>query len=196
VDLESKFRQDRPGRPGTNTRYRRSIRRKYTLHWEIDEQSIEYDRKSDGAYPLLTNDRNLTPRQVLEAHKRQPGVEKRFRRAKSVHEIAPVLLKNEGRIDAFFFVYFLALLIEALIEREIRLSMAREGIKSLPIYPEARKSSRPTGSTLFRLFSLVERHVVCEGAEEIQAFEAQLTDLQRQVLRLLRVPVKCFRAGA
>ena len=74
--------------------------------------------------------------------------------------------------------------------------IAREGIKSLPIYPEARKSSRPTGSTLCRLFSLVERHVVCEGAEEIQAFEAQLTDLQRQVLRLLRAPVKCFPAGA
>jgi transposase len=196
VGIDAKFRQDRPGRPGPNTRYVRKIRRKHTLHWEIDEQPIEYDKKSDGMYPLLTNARNLTPLQVLEAHKRQPGVEKRFQRAKSVHEIAPVLLKNESRIEAFFLVYFIALLLEALVEREIRLSMRREGIKSLPIYPEERKSTRPTGPTIFRLFSLVARHVVRKGDTEAQAFEAQLTDLQKEVLRLLKVSTKCYRPPA
>jgi len=35
-----------------------------------------------------------------------------------VHEIAPVLLKNEGRIEALFTLYFLVLLVQALIERE------------------------------------------------------------------------------
>ena len=193
VGIEDRFHQERPGRPGAKTRYLKKVRLKYTVHWQIDEAVIEYDKRSDGAYPLLTNDRDLTPRQVLEAHKRQPGVEKRFRRAKSVHEIAPVFLKNEARIEAFFFVYFLALLVEALMEREIRLAMAAKGIKSLPIYPEERRSTRPTESILLRLFSLLQRHVICDGDTALQVVEAKLTDLQRQVLGLLDVPVTCYR---
>lgn len=35
--------------------------------------------------------------------------------------------------EALFFVYFLALLLEALIERELRRAMARENVKTLPI---------------------------------------------------------------
>jgi transposase len=34
-------------------------------------------------------------------------------------------LKNEGRIEAMFTVYFLALLVQALIERELRHAMKR-----------------------------------------------------------------------
>jgi transposase len=54
---------------------------------------------------------SLPPSEVLEAHKGQPMIEKRFEQIKTVHEIAPVFLKNEGRIEALFTVYFLALLV-------------------------------------------------------------------------------------
>src|SRR5262249_56497520 len=66
-----------------------------------------------GAYRaawLISNDRKLSPAQVLEAHKGQPMIEKRFEQTKTVHEIAPVLLKNEGRIEALFTLYLIALL--------------------------------------------------------------------------------------
>jgi hypothetical protein len=72
----------------------------------------------------------------FEAHKRQPSIEKRFEQTQSVFEIAPVLLKNEGRVEALFFVYFLVLLVQALIERELRRAMQRQGVESLPLYPE------------------------------------------------------------
>ncbi|MBK7250992.1 MAG: hypothetical protein IPI06_08975 [Gammaproteobacteria bacterium] len=65
-----------------------------------------HDERSDGIYPLITNDRTLTPLQVLEAHKAQPRLEKRFEQLKTVHEIAPVFLKNPARIEAFFTIYF------------------------------------------------------------------------------------------
>ena len=64
-------------------------------------------------YPLITNDRKLTPSQVLEAHKGQPTLEKRFEQLKTVHEIAPVFLKNPSRIEAFSTVYFFALLVQS-----------------------------------------------------------------------------------
>ena len=57
-------------------------------------------------------------------------IEKRFEQVKTVHEIAPVFLKNEGRIEALFTLYAIALLVQALIERELRQAMAREGVEA------------------------------------------------------------------
>jgi len=187
---EHTFRQERPGRPGPDTKFVRRTKRRWHIRWRIDDEAIAYDHRSDGMYPLVTNDKVLTPRQVLEAHKRQPTIEKRFQQAKTVFEIAPVLLKNEGRIEALFFLYFLALLAQALIERELRRAMRRENIAELPLYPEERPNRRPTAEQIFRLFGLVERHVLLDldGARPLRTFGPQLTDLQRQVLRLLGVP--------
>ena len=77
-DEEHYFRQAARGRPGPKTRYVRKTRRFWRLRWHVDEKAIAYERKSDGMYPLLTNDWTLTDAQVLDAHKRQPMIEKRF----------------------------------------------------------------------------------------------------------------------
>ena len=190
---EHRFRQWRRGRPGPQTAYRKLTRRRWDVAWTLDEAALAYDRKSDGMYPLLTNDRTLTPAQVLEAHKGQPTIEKRFEQVKTVHEIAPVFLKNEGRIEALFTLYFLGLLVQALIERELRLAMARARIPELPLYPEHRRCKRPTTEQILRLFSLVERHVLLDDGQPVQVFDVELTDLQRQVLTLLGVPEHAFR---
>jgi transposase len=191
---EHTFKQTYRGRPGPDTEYRRVTRRRYDLQWSIDQAAIDYDKKSDGMYPLICNDRNLSPAQVLEAHKGQPTIEKRFEQIKTVHEIAPVFLKNSMRIEAFFTLYFLALLVQALIERELRLAMKRERIKELPIYPEQRLCKRPTTEQILRLFSLAERHTLLRDDTPVQSFPAQLTDLQRQTLDLLGVPERAFLA--
>jgi transposase len=192
---EHSFRQARPGRPGPNTKYVKQTKPKWQITWELDEEAIAYDHKSDGMYPLLTNDRSLTAHQVLEAHKRQPTIEKRFKQTKTVFEIAPVLLKNEGRIEALFFLYFIALLVQALIERELRSAMELEGLENLPLYPEERATHRPTAEQILRLYALVERHRLWEDDRQVQLFEPQLTDLQKQVLSLLGVPEAAYCRG-
>jgi transposase len=144
---------------------------------------------------LLTNDASLSPAQVLEAHKRQPTLEKRFEQVKTVMEIAPVFLKNEGRIEALFFLYFVALLVQTLIERELRLAMEREGLDALPLYPEQRACHRPTAQQILRLFSHTERYVLFDEACQIQVFEPELSDLQKQVLKLLNVPENAYAKG-
>ena len=98
-------------------------------------------------------------------------IEKRFEQVKTVHEIAPVFLKDEGRIEAFFTLYFLA----------------------LPLYPEQRQCARPTTEQILRLFSLAERHRLIDGAYTVQVFDVPLTELQRQLLGLLGVPQDAFR---
>lgn len=193
VREEHRYKQTRRGRPGPETAYRKITKRRFDIEWSTDEQAIAYDHRSDGMYPLMTNDRNLSAAQVLQAHKGQPMIEKRFEQIKTVHEIAPVLLKNEGRIEALFTLYFLALLVQALIERELRLAMKREGIEELPLYPEQRQCAHPTTEQILRLYSLAERHKLTQDGHTVQVFEVQLTGLQRQLLGLLGVPEEAFR---
>lgn len=187
-----RFLQTSPGRPGPHTRYQRQLKPRQRLRWTIDQQAVAYDEKTDGMYPLLTNDRSLTPREILEAHKRQPTIEKRFQQLKSVMEIAPVFLKNEGRIEALFLLFFIGLLIQTLIQREVRLAMEDSTLPALPIYPEERPSKRPTAEQILRLFSPLERHTLRASRSTIRVFPPELTDTQRLLLRLLDVPQSVY----
>jgi transposase len=186
------FKQARRGRPGPDTAYRKITHHSYDIEWKIDQAAIDFDHKSDGIFPLLTNDRNLAPAEVLQAYKGQPTIEKRFEQLKTVHEIAPVFLKNPGRIEAFFTVYFLALLVQSLIERHLRLAMQRQQITHLPLYAEQRQCKRPTTEQILRLFGLLERHTLQRGSKTAQVFNPELTSLQRQILGLLDVPQSAF----
>jgi len=112
-----------------------------------------------------------------------------------VHEIAPVFLKDEGRIEALFTLYAIALLLQALIERELRRAMAREDIPELPIYPEQRQCAHPTTEQVLRLFSLAERHRLMQRERTVQVFCPSLTDLQRKVLALLGVPPTAYTSA-
>jgi len=111
-----------------------------------------------------------------------------------MHEIAPVFLKNEGRIEALFTLYFLARLVQALIERELRLAMKRNQIEELPLYPEQRLCKNPTTEQILRLFSVAEWHTLLSEGRTIQVFHTDLTDLQRHVLCLLGVSPQAFRS--
>jgi transposase len=194
VREEHQFKQAKSGRPGANTVYQRVTRRRFDIEWTIDDDAVTYDQKSDGMYPLITNDRKLSPPAVLEAHKGQPMIEKRFAQMKDVHEIAPVFLKNEGRIEALFTLHFLALLVQALIERELRTAMQREAIAKLPLYPEQRACERPTTEQVLRLYSHIMRHRLRQGERIVQTFPTELTELQCRILRLLGVPQQAYQA--
>ena len=119
-------------------------------------------------------------------------IEKRFEQIKTVHEIAPVFLKNEARIEALFTLYFVALLVQVLIERELRLAMKREKIRQLPLYPEQRQCTHPSTEQVLHLFSLAMRNKLTQGNKIIQTFEVEFTELQRQVLALLGVSENAF----
>jgi transposase len=67
--------------------------------------------------------------ELLLAYKQQPMIEKRFGQLKMDFVVAPVFLKEVSRIQALLCVYFLALLVESLLERELRRAMACEGVE-------------------------------------------------------------------
>src|SRR5215469_18704300 len=82
------YKQTRRGRPGPNTAYRKLTKRRFDIEWTIDEATIAYDHVSDAMYPLITNDRTLSPAQVLEALLDHGLALVRLKQFKTVHEIA------------------------------------------------------------------------------------------------------------
>lgn len=186
--LEPVYRQDKRGRPGPKMRYVRRQRVRFDISWEINLTNIEYDARCDGTFPFITNCRDLTPTQLLEAYKYQPNLEKRHEQFKSVYEVAPVWLKNEGRVEALLFLYYVVLLVAALIEREIRQSMKSRGVESLPLYPEERDCRAPSTQAIFHAFTGVQRHGLTRDGKTVRSFPPILNPIQLQLLDLLNVP--------
>src|SRR5215469_204217 len=86
----------------------------------------------DGVFPLTTN-ADLDAKAVLRAFKYQPKLEKRHALLKSGLRVAPIFLKKNVRIEALMFVYFLAQLVCALLERQLRNAMRQRGLSEVQI---------------------------------------------------------------
>jgi transposase len=185
-ETEEKYRQNGPGRPNEHTQYVRETSTRIRLEYRINTEQLALETCGDGVFPLISNDDSLSELEMLLAYKSQPALEKRFSHLKTDFEVAPVYLKEASRIQALLCVYFLALLTESLLERELRRAMDRAGIESLPLYPEGRKCRRPTARCLIDLFDDVQRHSLSVGRRRGPVvFKTQLSKLQRRLLRLL-----------
>ena len=179
------YHQDHRGRPGKDTRYMKKVATRFDLTYRIDDGHVAADALRDGIFPLITNVSEMSELELLRAYKRQPTIEKRFAQLKTDFEVAPVYLKEVRRIQALLCVYFFALLVEALLERELRQAMQREGIESLPLYPEGRPCRWPTARRLIDLFEAVHRHTLARGKHPPEVMSTELTRLQRKLLKLL-----------
>ena len=86
------------------------------------------------------------------------------------------------------FVYFLAQLVAALIEREIRAGMKKNNVEELLLLPEERPSKHPTAESLFRVFQHRARHILkSHEGQPVQVFSDPLAPVQQEALRLLGV---------
>jgi hypothetical protein len=66
---EVRHRQETRGRPGANTRYRQITRTKHRIHFEVREDVIWADARSDGCWPMITNENKAAPVGILTAYK-------------------------------------------------------------------------------------------------------------------------------
>jgi transposase len=181
------YHQEHRGRPGNDTRYVKKVATRFDMEYRLDEARVAEDAQSDGLFPLVTNVLELSEQEVLWAYKRQPTIEKRFEQLKTDYEVAPVYLKEVRRIQALLCLYFLALLVEALVERELRQAMERKTIESLPLYPEGRPCRCPTTRRLIDVFEIVQRHTLRLGKRESVVLVTDLSPLQQKLLKLLGV---------
>jgi len=187
--VEERFRQEKRGRPGADTRYRRSTRAHHRVAYAVAEEQVAHDAASDGCFPLISNDRDLTDAELLAAYKYQPNLEKRHAQLKGTQLVAPMFLHDPARIEGLLCCHFIAMLVQALIERQIRAAMKTRGMKQLSIYPEDRGCAAPTAARILEIFTgLARHHLTDRHGNHVQTFHPHLTELQALVLDLLDIP--------
>ena len=189
---EETFHQDHRGRPGKDTRYVKEVTTRFDLSYCIDNARVAEDALSDGIFPLVTNVIDFSALELLHAYKRQPAIEKRFSQLKTDFEVAPVYLKAVHRIQSLLCMYFFALLVEALLERQLRQAMQKAEIESLSMYPEGRACRWPTTRRVIDLFEPVQRHTLQHRGQTAEVMVTELARLQRKLLKLLGLPAKDY----
>ena len=189
---EVTLKQKTPSRRSDSTHYVREVKLRFDLTWQIDAMQLERARRCDGVFPLITNDRSMAPEEILRAYKRQPLIEKRFSQFKSDFDVAPVFLKEASRIESLLCVYFMALLLQTLLERELRRTMASQAIESLPLYPESRDCKRSTARRVIDAMENISRHrlVTEDGAK--QDLHTDPTPLQHQLIKLFGIEAATY----
>jgi transposase len=185
-------RRLRRGRPAADDPVRMEKRKTWTLRLQRKAKDITREKRTDGVFPLITNLDKRSKREILLMYKYQPYVEKRFSGLKTELEIAPVYLKKPTRAAALVHAYFFALVVASLIEREVRRGMTQEKIEALPLLPEGRQTRTPTCPRILEAFNAAGWQEFSRG-EEVIAFPIDLTRLQREVLRLLRVAPETYK---
>jgi hypothetical protein len=154
---------------------------KPTLTWQRENDAIAAAAKTDGVYPLATNQTGrLTATTVLRQYKDQQIVERRHRDAKHTLKVRPIFLHNDDRIHALVSIVGLALLIFGLIETQTRHALGAG--EQLPgLLPEGR-SAIPTGANILAAFQGLGLTYTHTGIRL-----DRLTHTQRRILQLLRI---------
>ena len=188
--VEERFRQEKHGRPGADTRYRRSTRTHHRVAYTVDEEQVAHDAASDGCFPLISNDRDLTDAELLAAYKYQPNLGKTPRPAEGhPADRADVPARPRPHRRAAVLPLHRHARPGAVIERQIRAAMKTRGMKQLSIYPEDRGCAAPTAARILEIFTgLARHHLTDRHGNHVQTFHPHVTELQALVLDLLDIP--------
>lgn len=184
---EASFKQTRRGRPSENMTYVKTVKTRFDLSWAVNYEQQREAEIQDGIFPLICNDKEMTTEETLRSYKRQPVIEKRFSQLKTDFAVAPIFLKSVPRIHGLLAIYFFALMVQTLLERELRQAMEKADIPSVPIYPEGRACRRPTTRKLIDFFEGIQRHELKFKGQEPQFVVTQLSPEQKQILKLLGI---------
>ena len=185
--IYSERRQIGKGRPGPDTKFKKIETEEYTLNWNRNREALKIEKRIDGIFPLLCTDEKLSSKEVLEAYKYQPRIEKRFCQFKNIHNAAPLLFKSIERVESCMFAFFISLIIQALIEREIRTKMKKRKIRAVEVYPEDRDATHPTTTKVLGIFQDVCSYKITHPDSNAGEYRDELTELQILILDLLNM---------
>jgi transposase len=178
----------RRGRPRKDDPVKEIRTRLYQLEVRRNKDALQAEARTDGVFPLATNleAQKAPKKEILLIYKYQPYVEKRHALFKSELEVAPVYIKKPLRAVGLVHAVFLAMTLDALIERTVRHGMKRHRIDALPILPEGRESKTPTTARILEMFSNVCWYEFERGGETV-TFPIRLSPLQKLLLELLDI---------
>jgi transposase len=165
---------------------------RFHLKWKLSQKALGEWKRLEGVYVLKTNlsKKGCPLVKALAKYKEQSQVERRIHHLKGPLAVAPMFLKNPERIAGLLCILVWALMVLALMERQVR-----RGLKGKPLYglyPENRPSPAPTGPALLQGFATLCVVIVKHNGTTTRRL-AEPTATQRMLLRLLGVPPDALR---
>ena len=83
------------------------------------------------------------------------------------------------------FLFFMALVLQAMLEKEVRHAMIEQTIDSIPVYLEHRLSAHPTTARIVDRFQDISHYRLFYKGNLAKQYEDELNPLQRKVLKLV-----------
>jgi transposase len=165
---------------------------RFDLQWQNDGKALERRKLVEGVYVLKTNlsQQSCPLAKTLAKYKEQSGVERRIHHLKGPLAVAPMFLKNPERIAGLLCILMWALMVMALMERQVRRSL--KGKPMYGLYPENRPSPAPTGPAILDCFESLCIVIIMDHGTTSRRL-AQPTETQRSLLRLLGIPPDTLR---
>src|SRR4051794_6678882 len=159
---------------------------RFRLDWGLDAAAVQQWESLEGVYVLKTNLPRPAYRltKVLRLYKGQAQAERRFHHIKGPLAVAPMFLKDPERIAGLLCIVVWALMVLALMERQVRRELKGAPLNGL--YPEGRPSPAPTGPALVQALSGLSIVIVQQGGAVARRL-AQPDPTQRRVIQLLGI---------
>lgn len=163
-----------------------------SLAFEKDPSAFADACKELGKFMLATNELTLSDEEILKAYKEQQTVERGFRFLKNGDfQLTPVFLKSPRRIQALSFIMCLSLMVYAIIENQLRTSLAKanETIRIQDNGPaDYKNNAKPTLMKIFAMFDhLGTTSIIMPGGKHL-LIQTTLPPEVRKVLYYLGSP--------
>lgn len=157
------------------------------LTWSVPGKALQTAAQGDGVYSVVTNLLTAThsATEVLAIYKDQHQVEGRFRDLNQLPiRVRPLWLKRPDRIETLVFLIMIAVLLYALLERQVRRHIAATGQKIDGLMPEKRDTLTPSGQRLLRAFAAVCL-VRLDDGQQVRFQLSELSAVHRRILKAL-----------
>ena len=184
------YKNSKRGRLSANSEKIAEVNDHFTVQHEFDKNAFEKALSQCGYYPLLTNKPSdqLSIEEAMLAHKNQYKCEHTFRREKGPYSIEPIYLHTPERIEAFLFLFKIALQMIVLIERTAMQNIDDRD-RGLDGFMPNRKDVRNPRSE----FMLKEFEDIVQGQMHLPdgnkyGFVSEHNVLQKNILSILGVP--------
>jgi transposase len=185
------------GRPTPDATFDIIETRQLKLNFAINQKRVEKEELLAGwrIYVTNTSKYRMTLQQSVQYYRDEWLVERSFHRFKGGKlPILPLFLRSDKRIKGLMMLFTIALQVLTLLEFVVQRELANnfETVSDLVPGNPKMATARPTTERILKKFK--EMHlVITNTGKYIKAFiQERLTPLQRQLLRLMRVPVDVY----
>jgi len=190
------LKNSRRGRPSANRPSEKVtvVQDRFRIDLRFDQGAFDQALERAGYYPLVTNQpaSKLSIADAMMAHKNQYKVEHTYRRSKSGYHLEPIYLHTPERIEAYLFLFKIALQIIVLIERTARRNIKARNKGLDDFMPNKKDYRKPKAEYLLQKFEHIVSGTMRLPDGNDYGFVSELTPLQADILKILEVPMHCY----